>query len=71
MEFKFFFSQAVHQSEHKTTPVRLQQEDEDDLDLDLEGVNIDDNIDTTVRNTGILSLILIIFFRTSILMMIC
>lgn len=25
------------------------EQDDDDLDLDLDGVNIDDNIDTTVR----------------------
>lgn len=29
-------------------PSTLQQDDDDDIDLDLEGVNLDDNIDTTV-----------------------
>lgn len=30
------------------------EQDDDDLDLDLDGVNIDDNIDTTVRKYFIL-----------------
>lgn len=32
------------------------EQDDDDLDLDLDGVNIDDNIDTTVRKVFILKI---------------
>lgn len=40
-------------AEPKSTPVTTVPNIEDDLDLDLEGINLDENIDTTVSYTSL------------------